>query len=199
MLLWANRPHDTVMSPWLALPLVAGFSVLVPGIIAVAALIRGEIASHHQTAAEEAQASAELRQQLAALAAQLQAALADGIALRQQLTQAQHTQAEHDAQTAQLRQAAQHTDDERHMLRQQLQELRQQLTQAQQETTQARQAALMVRQLLTQMQQKALTDDAPTIAVAGRRYTTRELASTFGVSEATVRRRLADTSKDTQP
>lgn len=80
--------------------------------------------------------------------------------------------------------------------------LRQQLTQAQQETTQARQAALMlrqehaqqimtVRQEVTQAAQQQLTDDAPTIVVAGRRYTTRQLAVVFDISESSVRRKLA--------
>lgn len=77
--------------------------------------------------------------------------------------------------------------------------LRQQLTQAQQETTQARQAALMLRQehaqqIMTVRQEVAqaqLTDDAPTIVVAGRRYTTRQLAVVFDISESSVRRKLA--------
>ena len=85
---------------------------------------------------------------------------------------------------------------------QEVAELRQALTQRQQEVAQARQALLLLRQeydqqiiTLRQQQahaaQQALTDDAATITVAGRRYTTRQLAIVFDVSESSVRRKLA--------
>ena len=81
-------------------------------------------------------------------------------------------------------------------------ELRQALTQRQQEVAQARQALLLLRQeydqqiitlrqQLTHTAQQALTDDATTITVAGRRYTTRQIATIFEISESSVRRKLA--------
>ena len=85
---------------------------------------------------------------------------------------------------------------------QEVAELRQALTQRQQEVAQARQALLLLRQeydqqiiTLRQQQahaaQQALTDDATTITVAGRRYTTRQIATIFEISESSVRRKLA--------
>lgn len=102
----------------------------------------------------------------------------------------------HEVQAALLQVA--HAEQEAALLRQQLTQAQQETTQAQQETTQARQAALILRQehaqqimTVRQQAQQALTDDAATITVAGRRYTTRQLAIVFDVSESSVRRKLA--------
>lgn len=79
---------------------------------------------------------------------------------------------------------------------------RMQRMQRQQEVAQAQQMALRLRQeydqqivtlrqQLTHTAQQALTDDATTITVAGRRYTTRQIATIFEISESSVRRKLA--------
>ena len=85
---------------------------------------------------------------------------------------------------------------------QEVAELRQALINRQQEVAQAQQMALLLRQeyeqqivtlrqQLTHTAQQALTDDATTITVAGRRYTTRQIATIFEISESSVRRKLA--------
>ena len=85
---------------------------------------------------------------------------------------------------------------------QEVAELRQALINRQQEVAQAQQMALRLRQehdqqIITLRQQlthaahQALTDDATTITVAGRRYTTRQIATIFEISESSVRRKLA--------